>query len=108
MHIEILDKKSGITFAKARLNKEQTCQAMSRLARTQCDLQVTRLDRVGKQIEIKNFEVEIELRDKDHARDKVIASCPDGWEADLYLSSQNTFFESDGKQFVRTTIRRWV
>ena len=32
----------------------------------------------------------------------------DGWIADAYFGSQNSFFKKDGKQYARATIRRWL
>lgn len=34
--------------------------------------------------------------------------CPDGWIADHYFNSQNSFYYKDGQTWARTTIRRWV
>lgn len=42
------------------------------------------------------------------AREAGMRLCPEGWTADLYFGSRNSFFTREGKQWARTIIRRWV
>ena len=37
LHIQLHDKDSCITFADVQLTQKQTCQAMARLSRLDCD-----------------------------------------------------------------------
>lgn len=83
------------------------------------DREVHGLDRVGKKQENKLFEFELP---KDFKReyfkgraDQEIelqqlaqSQLSDGWIAENYFGSQDSFFTKDGKKYARVTIRRWI
>ncbi len=51
--IEIVDALSGIRVAKIKLDKDQMCAALSRTARTDCEVEYTeRPDRIGKKMSV--------------------------------------------------------
>lgn len=109
--IEIRDDRACTTFCRIRLTPEQLSAALSRQAHVECEISVYSLDRVGKTHEHKTFEFEIppSMRRDDEALQKMAqAQLTDGWICDGYFRSQGTFFNKDGKQYARCTIRRYV
>lgn len=113
LSIELIDDNASITFARVKLNRGQTCQALSRLAYTHCTkMEVRGLDRVGKKMEHKTLE--FVMPDCSWADKRQIAEleakkqCPKGWVCSDYFGSQNSFFRKDSVEYARTTIRRWV
>jgi hypothetical protein len=108
--IEIRDNDASVTFVRIELTPVQLSQALSRLAMTECDIDVHNLNAVGKKLEHKPFEFKVGK----HRYNKLIVhgiameECPAGWEPDSGYSSKGSFFEKDGEQWARTTIRRWV
>lgn len=110
--LEIEDGLANVRFVKVRLNREQVCQMLSRLAFTHCEkTEVFGLDKVGKEHENKTFEFELPKHDYMKARQCALETikdvCPDGWISDDYFSTRDSFFEKDGKKYARVTIRRW-
>ena len=76
-------------------------------------MQVNNLGRVGMKREHKTLEFriskDIAYEDrKDMAYELALENCPEGWVPDKYFSSQGSFFNKDGVEMARTTIRRWV
>ena len=113
MKIKIHDNDASITFARIKLTPIQLAQALGRLGYTECEIEVHLLDKVGKKMEHKTIEFELPetntlFRNKDMAEKVCVEYCPEGWVPDLYFGSQGSFFTKDGKQYARTTIRRWI
>jgi hypothetical protein len=114
--IEIEDDLASTTFVKARLTPEQLSAVLSRQARIDCELEIRGLEKIGKKHENKYFEFEIQkgLRDSKYSESlrtiaqNLLNNQDEGWIAEGYFSSQNSFFEKDGKQYARCTIRRWI
>jgi len=107
--IEIEDKDANTTFVKVRLTPEQLSMALSRLSYTPCEMEVHKLERVGKRHEHKSHEFEIPNDVKNNElHNLALLSCENGWTPDNYFGSQNSFFTKDGKKYARCTIRRWV
>lgn len=111
--IEVVDDKASITFIKITMTANQLSEALSRVARVECDLEVMGLDRIGKTNENDTFEFEIpevlaSSRNAEKLREMAQALLKDGWIASDYFSSQNSFFMREGKQMARCTIRRWI
>jgi len=117
--IEVEDDSSGIRFLKIDLSAEQFMACLGRLSMVECDINVYGLDRVGKTLEISKHEFKVpdelyELRVdspdeftqeiQELAQDGLM----DGWIADSYFGSKGSFFQKDGEQWARVTIRRWV
>lgn len=109
--ILIEDKASGTEFVRVKLTTEQFCQALSRLACTPCEILVGGLEDVGKQMHMDDLVFEMPKHDfrnrKKIACEEAKKVCPAGWTPDLYFGSQTSFWKQDGKQFARTTIRKW-
>ena len=113
MTIEIHDQAANVTFAKVNLNNKQALQVMSRLARTDCEIKVFGLDKVGKQVESKPFEFELprkryqmsELEVANIAKELLKDS---SWIPSTYFGSKDSFFDRDGKPYARTHMKRWV
>jgi hypothetical protein len=114
--IELHDDDASVTFARVRLTAEQLCQALGRLAYTECyAMEVRGLDKVGMKMENKEFVFEVpdDLPYQREKRNEILSSilqkiCPEGWIPSILFNSQNSFFTKDGKYYARTTIRRWV
>ena len=111
--IEIEDDVANTTFVKVRLTPEQLSAALSRLANVDCELEVAGLDRVGKRHEHCTFEFEIPKELASSSKEKELQELAqslltDGWISGGYFSSQNSFFNKDGVQYARCTIRRYV
>ena len=110
--IEIEDESANVKFVKVKLTPEQLSAALSRQISIECELEVKGLEKIGKVHENKTFEFEIPetipTRGNQLELQKIAQSqLSDGWIADAYFGSQNSFFKKDGKQYARVTIRRW-
>jgi len=113
LRIEVYDQDSCTQFLNLQLSPEQTCDALSRLAHTECqEAEVMNLDRVGKVREVRGLEFpylsSVGHRNREAAIEECKRICPEGWTPMLSFNSQNTFFEVDGFQWARTSICRWV
>lgn len=115
LEIELHDDISGTNFAKIFLDSKATCEALSRLARTECTkAEVKDLDKVGKKQEIDH--IKFKFSNKPYygeerrrlAYEEALKNCPEGWEVDNNFGSQNSFFSKDNEDWARATIRRWV
>jgi hypothetical protein len=111
--IYIEDKNSGVRFLDVELTPDQLSSALSRLANTPCKIKVRGLNKIGKKHEHKTFEFELPKNLIGYDKKKEVAEysnkiCPQGWCSDQYFDSQNSFFQRDGKEWARCTIRRWV
>ncbi len=113
LRIEVIDHEANLTFCQVELTAEQMANALSGLAYCQAKVEVGGLDKVGLRMEHETLEFPLpegtKYRNvKEVAVEQVKYFCPDGWEADLWFSSQGSFFRLNGQEFARTTIRRWV
>lgn len=114
--IELIDDDSSITFAKIVLTPEQLSSALSRIACTECNMQVYGLEKIGKTMEHKQLEFELprmnmssmDAKELNEIAQKLLDKENEGWVSESYFGSQNTFFTKDGKPYARCTIRRWV
>ena len=68
--------------------------------------------KLNKKLEHKRFVFKLPpvdgWRDKETAKEIIQKVCPEGWKPDMGFNSQDSFFSKDGKEYARTTIRRWV
>lgn len=111
--IEIEDDKANTTFVKVNLTPSQLMACLSRQGYVDCELFVSGLDRVGKTHENMEYTFEIpeKLNNSSHQDElqKIAQSqLTDGWIAEGYFGSQNSFCRKDGKQYARCIIRRYV
>ena len=111
--IEVTDDDSCLTFLDIHMSSEQICKALSRLASVSVDsCEVYGLERIGKTMEHKRFSFQIpgeSFRDRKALAEQISQSqCPEGWESDNYFGSQDSFFSKDGKDYARTTRRRYI
>ncbi len=111
--IELRDNDAALTFAKITLTPEQWVSAMSRLGYVKCAIEVYNTGKLGKQMVNKPFEFSLGKgvlwNDREEvAQKKLKEVCPDGWNADGYFRSQDSFFNKDGEAWARTTIRKWI
>ena len=115
--IELIDNDASITFARIVLTPEQLSSALSRLAYTECDMEVFALDNVGKKMEHKKLEFKLprlymSSRDSDELANiaqNILDKDNEGWICSPYFASQDTFFYSEeGEPYARCIVRRWV
>lgn len=116
--IQIYDRDASVMMAEVTMSPKNFCAALGRLSHVECELEVCDLSRVGKLMEMKELVFGISVPEKhryDHEKMKPIAiaaaktECPEGWTPDAYYGSQSSFYVgSDGVQYARTLIRRWV
>lgn len=117
--IEVKDDNANINFLEIELSPEQFMACLSRLSDVKCKLEVKGLDKVGKTHENSTFEFKIpdwylklpyKDRSENHSRLSLVAQnqLADGWIAENYFGSQNSFFKKDGEEWARVTIRRWI
>jgi hypothetical protein len=112
--IEIRDSNANVQFLKIALSPYQLSAALSRQAEIECELQLKGLDRVGKKMENKKFEFQLpeDLTGWNADKDKIARYAQtllsDGWIADGYFNSKDSFFKWGDTEYARCTVRRWV
>ena len=110
--IRLSDKDAVIEFVEIEIDYDKFTEALTGMGETECDFEVRALHNVGKIREHKAFEFPIPKTDWSDRKEVVATEaqkhCPDGWIADTYFGSRNSFFEKDGQNYARTTIKRWV
>jgi hypothetical protein len=111
--IEIEDRNANTTFLKVEMTPEEFTAAIGRQAYCDCTLEVRGLDRVGKKHECNTFEFTYDDKNGKRPSDKELgeiaqSQLSDGWIAESYFGSQNSFFVQDGIKYARCTIRRYV
>lgn len=115
--IEVKDHEAGITFLKIQLDADEYMRVLSRQAPVECVLDIVGVDKIGKKIEVDRFEFKafrpIDFHNKieeyqTQLQELAQSQLKDGWIADRYFGSQDSFFQKDGEQWARATIRRWV
>lgn len=115
--IEVQDHQAGVTFLRIELNADQYMRVLSRQASVDCELDLVGLDKIGKKLEVGKFEFKALTPNDYHRRtyeyekqlqELAQSQLKDGWIAESYFGSQHSFFQKDGEQWARVTIRRWV
>jgi len=102
--ITINDELSGLHI-EARLSIAEFGQAITGLSYRPCEIELPdHPERLGITKERIEVNVPFEGHDKEKARAVVMAHCPDGYEPNLSLSSQNSIRGG----FVNTSAVRWV
>lgn len=117
IEIRFTDDDASVEFATAKLSLEQFASCITGRSCIDCQIEVGGLEYVGKKMEHKPFEFELpEIEDRygrDAMKNAAIAEAREatygtGWIPDEYYGSQNSFFKKDGKDWARTTLRRWI
>ena len=110
--IIVEDDLSGARFLELKLGMADFARAISGLHGVGATGTVRGLDVIGLKHECRKFEFELsegtKFRDKETARKIVQEVCPEGWEPDTGFGNQDSFYKKDGKEYAKTTIRRWV
>jgi hypothetical protein len=111
--IEVEDENANARFLKITLTPEQLSAALSRQMAVECEIEVRGLEKIGKKHENKRFEFEIpsdlaSSRNDLELQKLAQSLLSDGWIAEKYFSSKDSFFKKDGVQYAICTIRRWV
>jgi hypothetical protein len=118
VRITIEDDNANITFLKIEMLPKDFYNALTSLACNDCNLELNGLDKLGKKHESKSFEFEIpekiyDLYSDKSKKSKIIAQKildkqKEGWIAEEYFNSQNTFSKENNKCYAQCTIRRWI
>ena len=114
--LRIEDKEANAVIAEIELSAEEFCKcALGHLHSLECDVDVFDIDKIGKKHYNQTLEFPIpkeasryKERDSQMLKDLADEHCPIGWTPDYYFNSQNSFFNKDGQDFARCTIRTWV
>ena len=111
VRIQFKDCNSVTRFATAELSLEQYAQAITGLSEVHCIIEISNLQNVGLRRISDTFEFELEAQNsygRNMHIEQLLRDVPDGWKTTDELSSQNSFFEKDGKRWARATIHKWV
>lgn len=111
--IEVRDDNACVTFLEVRLTPEQLSSALSRIANTDCSIELQGLEKIGKKHENKTFEFPVKYSDE---QSDLELACNESlfeqglyeWKSDQYYRSQNSFFKKGNEKWARVTIRRWI
>lgn len=111
--IQIKDNQANAQFVEVFLTPEELSMALGRQAHVPCKIDVYNIEKIGKKHENESFVFEIPpnlttSRNSDELQKIAQSLLSDGWIADGYFGSQNSFFQKDGKHYARCTIRRWI
>lgn len=114
--ITIQDALSSLVICEVTLTPEQLSSALSRLANTDCSIEVfpANAQKWGKKMEVSTLEFELpehlinSKRDSPLLKEHAQSVAPDGWKIDGYFGSQGSFFKKDGTEYARCNMRRWV
>jgi len=111
--IKVRDDDACITFLEIRMTPDQLSSALSRLANTDCQLELKGLEKIGKTHENDMFE--FPMKYSDSKADLELACNEYLFEKGLYelvsdhgYKSQGTFFKKGNEKWVRVVIRRWI
>lgn len=110
VNIELVDDSSSITFAEVSMSHSDFVNALGRLGRVPCKVEIGDLDNLGKVMRHKQFEFKLPKGkgyDKKAAQEIAKVKCLAGWEPDLYFESQGSFFTKGNESWARCRIRRW-
>jgi hypothetical protein len=110
IEITVKDCGSRTSFLKLSISYADFAECITGMSNVTCSLETRGLHNVGKVRETKplTFKMPSRYGDKEEARLEVVKHTPDGWTANTYFGSQNSFFHVDGEQWARTSIDRWV
>jgi hypothetical protein len=114
VQIVITDRIANTVIAEAHLTPEQFCEALSHVSKVKCNVLIGDVNRIGKKHENEMFEFKLPegttiwSREELDLRALAQSQLENGWIADGYFGSQNSFFEKDGEPWARCTVRRWV
>jgi hypothetical protein len=111
--IEIHDDKANTLFLRTEIPVKKFMAMMGRQSYVPVQMEVMNLEKIGKKHEWKRHVVEmpnnVEYNERKALASKRVAdTLPEGWESDDSFTSQDSFFQKDGKEYAQTTIRRYV
>lgn len=118
--VEIRCDKSGLIFFRGKLDPENVLRSLGRQAYVSFqEANVYSLENIGKRLVLGElvFEIPSGLQGKkyqnpEEAKEELerlaLAACPEGEKPDLYFGSKNSFFKKDGKDYARTTTRKYI
>jgi hypothetical protein len=109
--IEIHDRASSTKFLYIELDVQQLAEMLGRRSHTPCNIETRGLDRIGKKMLMNTLEFPMPKADYQKRKEVAVKEakkcCPEGWYPDEYFGSHGSFFTKDGKDYARTTIRKW-
>lgn len=109
--ITIEDGDANTLLAHIKLTPEQLSLILSRMGSVRCEITTGPIERIGKTHECKTFEFE-----NPYTQSELPLACAEAllkegmheWVSDNHYGSKNSLFKKDGKNYARTTIRRWI
>jgi hypothetical protein len=112
---EISDNDTGIQFAEITLDAEGFLKCLSRHGHVECVAKLNGLEKLGKVLEMKplSFPVNIDGVYGADARRAVAVKAMEAmdlgdWEPDTYFGSRDSFYKEGGRDYAKTTLRRFV
>ena len=111
LHFHIKDVDSNCRFLEFIITDSELINSLRGVAEVECQATVTGLEKVGKTEVIENFSFQIPSDwsfEKENAIALIDSVTPEGWVADKYFDSQNSFTKKDGVTYANTVIRKWV
>lgn len=114
--IRVKDHTSKVRFLEIEIDLDEFTKALTGMGETPCNIKCRNLNKVGRELISKNVEVEMgddwpTSTSKSLANQRVlklIEKTGKDWIIFSGFSSQNSFFKRDGKNYARTSLRRWV
>ncbi len=110
--ITIRDKASRVNFLKLKVKNDDFINALFGLSEVECLSKVNGLELVGKTRQQEPFSIRVPCRtfgDKQEYEQDLIDACPDGWEINSHISSQNSIENNeDDMVTLNTYIYRYV
>jgi hypothetical protein len=112
--IRIRDQRAAVVLLSIELDSDQLARALGRQSRVECQARLPGWRHAGKVRENKTMEFPIPGVDHSYEDRSEVAyaaaqeDAAEGWEPDSHFSSKDSFFERDGQQWARCTIRRWT
>jgi hypothetical protein len=117
LQIRIYDDTANVEFVNLFLKPENLIDAFGRLIRTPVDFcEVKNLDKVGRTHIIKTITCLMPKADFDNRKETAYQTAKEyckefygkDWIVRNYFSSQDSFFEKDGKEYCHATIEKWI
>jgi hypothetical protein len=110
IQITVKDCGSRVSFLTVDISYEDFAECLTGMSNVTCSLETRGLHNVGKvrETEPLTFKMPSKYGGKKEARQEVVKHTPEGWTADNYFGSQDSFFYVEDQQWARTSISRWV
>lgn len=112
IRIAVRDDDACIEFLELKISLENFSEALTGLGNTECEMVTRGLENVGKLRE--QDTLVFPMPESDYSNRKEVAAfvaqkqAPEGWTADSYFDSQDSFQTINDVEMAKTQILRWV